>query len=280
MTNTNTNEILIPTPLNNSFSSQLYALYEVLSKINPGAKNHFNFSNTKAQAPLILLPICVYINDTNSSFSLPQKSKFYSSINFPTDNLKKAGNFNSSTSPILRLTKRPDIKTRDEITYDYVNNLNKKMKGIGKNALFYPVSELLNNIFEHSRKNEGWIFAQIDKTNKRIDICIVDSGRGFRKSYLEEENLDISHLEAIGEAMRGHSTKKDNERGYGLWTSKKLICKGLKGNLLIITGNAVFLAEGKEENVIEMDKNIWNGVILSYRIPVPKETVDIIQYIE
>ena len=275
------NKIVIENPTGASFSAQLSALYQTLTKIDQNNDNLFDLSNAKAPFyPLILLPLGVYINDSKSECVLPSEgNSLITEVMFPkgTDHNE---NFSQKVLPIVHLTNHSDIKSRDQLICDFIEALKLNTKELDSNSLFYPITELLNNVFEHSKKDEGWVFAIVDKKNKFIDVCIVDSGRGLRRSYIEEENLNISHLEAIGQAMTGHSTKKDKDRGYGLFTTKNIICKGLLGNFLVITGNAVLIAEGGDEKVIELDRNIWNGVVLAYRIPLVKKKINIYDYLE
>lgn len=273
------NGIIIDNPCTKSFSSQFASFFNVFSKVKLGDANHFDLSQIEEIFPLLILPLAVYIHDTNSSFELPVDKKVIEQYSFPDGdravNIKKEVRF-----PILYLSNSGDIKQRDELISQYIDMIFKKLSFESKNILSYPISEFINNIFEHSKKNEGWIFAKIDKTTKFIDICIVDSGRGLKMSYQEEENIRLSHLDAIGEVMLGHSTKKDKDRGYGVWTSKRLICKGLKGNFLLMSGNAILIAEGMDEKVLELDKDIWNGVVLAYRIPIKVEGVSLYDYVE
>lgn len=87
------------------------------------------------------------------------------------------------------------------------------------------LAELVTNIFEHSKKDTGFIFGQFYPNKNYLDICIVDFGRGFATAYKEEKGLNLSDSDAISEAMRGNSVKPEKERGYGIWTSKKLYAR-------------------------------------------------------
>ena len=246
--------IVIPEPQNNSLVAQFIALHQVLAEIKKSPKVSFDFSNLKEIYPLTILPICAYIQDTGSSYIClknPKINSYLEKNKFPNGTKELLAN--SSNLPINLLSNFPDIKTRDELIYNFGKKLYEMMGSVEgtRDALFYPISEFTTNIFEHSKKAEGWVFAQVDKQKNILDICIVDSGRGLRK-----------------------------ERGFGVRTSKNLVCDDLKGSFLIVSGSAALITEGKDEKLLELDKPIWNGVVLAYQIPLPKGPVDIYKYVE
>ena len=102
----------------------------------------------------------------------------------------------------------------------------------------------------------------------------------MRVSVTGSRSLVISHSDSIGQVMIGNSTKSAKERGYGVKTSRKLICNGLNGSFLILSGNAVLIVESKQEKFLELDKVEWQGVILAYRIPLFKQPFNIYPYLE
>ena len=150
-----------------------------------------------------------------------------------------------------------------------------------QNAVCYPIAELVTNIFEHSKKDTGFIFGQFYPNKNYLDICIVDCGRGFSGAYREEKGLKLSDSSAISEVMKGNSVKPEKERGYGIWTSKRIICDALDGGgFIMISGSAGLISENKRENLVSFPNFYWQGVIIAYRIPVPRGPVDISSFIE
>lgn len=145
---------------------------------------------------------------------------------------------------------------------------------------FYPITELVANIFQHSKRDEGWLFGQIYRKKKFFDLCIIDRGRGLKKAYKEELNIEMSDEQAIEEAMKGVSIKPDHERGYGIRTSKKLVCEGMGGSFIMLSGKSALLAERQGQKLISMDNFDWKGVIIAYRIPFLSKGIDITPYIE
>ena len=76
--------------------------------------------------------------------------------------------------------------------YDLIRRLTGNVAG-ADNAILYPISELVGNIFEHSGKDAGWIFAQHYPKKRLLDICIVDTGRGVAQSYTRALGKTMSH---------------------------------------------------------------------------------------
>ena len=70
------------------------------------------------------------------------------------------------------------------------------------------------------------------------------------------------------------------ERGYGIRTSKNVVCKALGGSFTLISGNAAYLVEQHEERMVRLPEFHWPGVIISYRIPQPMGKIDIMPYLE
>ena len=113
-----------------------------------------------------------------------------------------------------------------------------------------------------------------------FDICVADSGRGLGRTYLEEKNLKLSDEDAIHEVMVGHSTKPNTGRGYGVRTSKRVVCEGLNGSFMFISGTAALISSGAQEILTRLPDFYWPGVIVAYRIRKPKQPVDISRFIE
>lgn len=278
--------VVVSVPKNNTLQAQLVALYYTFSKIQEGEKYHFDLSRLNWIHPLLILPIASYVKDTQSTFSLPQNedtNSYLETIKFPVG-VTSVGELQKTKSfiPISLLSKTVDIRNRallescfEELLYKAIG----ETSGV-KDALFYPITELVANIFQHSKRNEGWLFGQIYRKKKFFDLCIIDRGRGLKKAYKEELNLELSDEQAIEEAMRGVSIKPDHERGYGIRTSKKLVCEGMGGSFIMLSGKSALLAERQGQKLISMDNFDWKGVIIAYRIPFPSRGIDITPYIE
>ena len=59
-----------------------------------------------------------------------------------------------------------------------------------------------------------------------------------------------------------------------------MICKALGGGFMMVTGSAGLVATSKREVIASFPNFFWQGVIVAYRIPRPKQPVDIHPYLE
>ena len=266
-----------------TLSSQLVALYRVFRNIQLNQPIAFDFSLLTWVNPLLILPIGAHIQETSSTFTSSSAiSTYLPAIHFPQGvNTVSAMQQSKSYIPIGVLQRHSEVeRERLESTFLHLlTNVIKEVPG-SRNAIYYPISELTTNIFDHSKANTGWILAQWYPNKKFLDLCIVDRGRGLAATYQEELGLTLTDDDAIRKALQGVSTKKEKERGYGVRTSKNVVCKALGGSFTLISGSAALLVEQQEEKMVRLPQFNWKGVIIGYRIPQPNGPVDITPYLE
>lgn len=99
--------------------------------------------------------------------------------------------------------------------------------------VIYILSELCANIIEHSRAKTCVINLFIDK--RKMTLSVEDSGIGFRNSYLSNKKHVRDDRSAIMLALNGLSTKKLNERAFGL-SSVRLLAEQQNGKMTIESG--------------------------------------------
>ena len=160
---------------------------------------------------------------------------------------------------------------------EMVHKVLPKYQGV-KDAVSYPLAEFVANIFDHSLSDKGYVFAQYYPFKGYLDMCVLDRGRGLRRSYKEEKNRDYTPLEAIQRALAGESTKKEDYRGTGIPTSQKVICKGLNGKMTILSESAAAIITRKP-TFFNISNFSWKGTIVSFRIPKPKKPIDIYKFL-
>jgi hypothetical protein len=130
-----------------------------------------------------------------------------------------------------------------------VGQMIKRITGVDANhfaGISYLLSELSDNIVDHARHSHGWISFQYYPTERFIDICLGDSGDGVLASYRRYPGpKDYSYITsdgiAIAEMIKGESTKKEDERGFGFHTSREMLIDGMGGNFSFISGEALLL---------------------------------------
>jgi len=282
-------KITIPKPKNDSLIAQLESLYKTFINVQPKENLNFNLSLLDWVCPLLILPVSAYINNTRSNCEIndsPIKS-YLERISFP-EGVDSISLFQQriqkykSFIPISVLKKEAGT-SRERLEALFAEKIYETLGNVSgaQNAVCYPIAELVTNIFEHSKKDIGFIFGQFYPAKNYLDICIVDCGRGFAATYKEEKGLKLSDIEAISEAMRGNSVKPEKERGYGIWTSKRIICDVLKGGgFILISGSTGLVAESGKERLVSFPNFYWQGVIIAYRIPKPSGSLDISPFLE
>jgi len=281
--------IIIPKPTNESLVAQLGSLYHAFKSVKSGEKLEFDLCLLKWACPLLILPISAYINETGSKLKMDEceiksyldKMSFPNGVNSITTFQKQAQK-HKTFIPISVLSKEEKVG-RERLASLFEEKIYKVMGNVSgaRSAVWYPISELITNIFEHSKKESGFLFGQFYPKKEYLDICIVDCGRGFANTYKQEKGLDLTDEQAITEAMRGNSVKKDKERGYGIRTSKRVVCEALKGGgFILISGSCALVSSKQGDRLVSLPNFYWQGAIVSYRIPKPTGNIDYLKYTE
>jgi len=141
-------------------------------------------------------------------------------------------------------------------------------------AVSYLISEITDNIVEHSGIDRGWLLIQYYPTTEYLDICIIDTGKTLLGSYKDHNVKDIdTHEKALNAAIQGISTK-DVERGTGIRTSKAISSLGLKGDFTIFSGSSIYF----NNRIINLEVE-WPGTFVAIRIKKGIENFSIYTYV-
>jgi len=257
---------------------QLKCVYDIFKNIK-NEKIIFDFSNCEWASPLPVLAVCSYIKENKGKIiNLNSNIKGYlRTVGFPSGIKTESEIRKLSYIPITFLKKTDSAVDKENLEariYDIIYKNTGKIEGT-KNAVSYPIMELVGNIFEHSNKSYGWFFAQHFSSKKLLDICIIDTGRGLAKGYKEVRNEKFTDKEAIIKAVSGYSIKKEIGRGYGIPSSVRVVCEAFEGNFVILSGNSFYYQDKNSRKIFELPDFYWQGVIIAYQIPYPKESIDI-----
>ena len=280
---------VVPKPRGDSLVAQLGSLYGALKSTVPGEPLEFDLSELDWVYPLLVLPLSSYISTTHSSvLSGSALESYLSTISFP-QGVDSVSSFQQQLQRHKNYIPVSVLKGRDPAAREKLESLfqemvykmldTPKLSGV-QNAVYYPITEFVTNIFEHSHQDKGFLFGQYYPTKEYLDICITDCGRGLRTAYKEEQNIELSDEDSMVAAMQGRSTKASLDRGYGLRTSKRLVHEGMGGAFVLISGSAALVAEGKTDRLVTLDNFYWQGVIFAYRIPKPREPIDVTRFLE
>lgn len=280
----NARSITVQRPSGDDLSHQLIALYRTLKGVRSGEAVEFGFSQLTWLYPMLILPIATYESATGGTHKdFPDAVRNYAeAIQYPhgVDSIEELQR-NRSYIPIGVL-KRSGGVGREKLESAFSQRVLDTIQAVPESlpAIHYPISELVTNIFDHSQSEQGWIFAQWYPAKGFLDVCIVDRGRGLATTYKEEMGVSLRDEDALRRALRGVSTKETRGRGFGLRTSKDVVCKAFGGSFVFLSGGAAIISERQTDRIARLPGFSWQGVIVAYRVPKPAGLVDIYRYLE
>jgi len=110
-------------------------------------------------------------------------------------------------------------------------------------------------------------------------------GEGAFKYFIWELVNNIYEHSEFTESMvmAQRYEKKDQGRGYGLWSTTRLCIEGLGGNMLIVSGaGAVYYGEARQlrkKYKLSQEYLRLDGTLISLRIPYPAKRVEVNEYV-
>ncbi len=181
--------------------------------------------------------------------------------------------------PIIRFDVKCDPVVLNSI-FSQINNFLISSLNLSHNissGLSYLISEITDNIIEHSKCGFGWLNAQFYQYGGYLDICIIDNGQGIYQSYHNSVHKNLVHNdeEAIKQAIKGLSTKTEKDRGHGIRTSRNVAIDGLKGRFALVSGNIIYL----DKTFLDFKSN-WPGTAVFFRIESNLPEFNILDYVE
>jgi hypothetical protein len=150
----------------------------------------------------------------------------------------------------------------------------------GEDAIWYLLTELGNNIDNHSEFSKAFVMAQRYPRKGFTEFCAFDNGitipGNFNKYGIDFEN----DSEAIALAMNGRSTKDElNGRGWGINSLIQLFTEGINGEMFIASRNgAIYINKEKIINYLARGKYKLDGTLVSIRIP--KGSINVTNFLE
>ncbi len=236
-----------------------------------------DLSGIKWFSPALLLPLGVFIKQNKYIDLIPPKDQKVSNyFDIITEN--NSFSKNRSYIPIIKI---PKNESELEVQLKKLNNL--AIHCGGTSSLQYFIGELVDNIYQHSIFSTAYIMAQRYQKLRLLEFCILDNGISIPQSY-ENTGFTIKNdKDALDYALKGVSTKKGKERGFGLRTSINLLTKSeMNGTCLIISRRGALCANKQYGNEsFEIDEEyIYNGTIISISMPLIGTEVKLYDYIE
>ena len=138
----------------------------------------------------------------------------------------------------------------------------------------YLLSEILDNVIEHSFSHGGGIICQDYARKGYMDICIFDNGVTIPGSYRRAKLLDDSSTDAqalqitINRQLSTKNSAGSVNRGFGISSSRQMLVSGLQGEFVILSGSALYVSTPREEKVFPLPDHLGlHGTVVGLRIP-------------
>ena len=253
----------------------------------------WDFSNTTFFHPFFLAPLVIYkqrcekkIECINIPYYL---SKYLELVNFHTPFLIEEGMdlgelleeyVYRSYIPVCQF----DLCNNNvDALQTVLQNIIERQCDADKNIttpLSYFLGELVCNISQHSYSKYGYIFSQYLTKEKCIDLIIADNGITVFGSYVRTgkylDDIGGNEAKALKMANEGYSTKdlpENENRGFGISTSKSMLVDGLNGAFFMLSGGAFHRHDNNVNVFVKLPEPInWSGTIILMRIPVTVPT--------
>ena len=259
-----------------------FECYSQLRDIIVNSKDSFilDLSDIKWIAPSYIIPIISLLKNNKQkihSIIYPCKDTIYrylKTIKFPdgidVSNLK----CDSTYLPVLEMSKVANEKELNNLFSILDKNIAKEQTA----SLKYILSELTDNIYQHSNFKSSFVMAQVYKHKNEVEIAICDDGIGISGSYKKYEIPYQNDADAILKAYKGISSKKIEGRGYGIGSSAKISIEGFKGDLLIVSNYGGLIQNPNKLKI--SSKYSFRGTCICIRFKFPKIPIDIYKYID
>lgn len=246
-----------------------------------------DFQGTKFVSPLFISVLMVTIRELEKEVSLVNLPDYLNVICF-SDGLQpdriRSSEFVAVMERFSRKSYIPiidfpvtvvdeDVKNSVLTT---VENIIIRQLHIEKNVsegLKYFISELVDNITEHSESKRAFVLAQAYPNKGYLDLCISDNGISLLGSYKRSEKYneidsDVEAMKAANMKISAKNLPDAENRGYGIYTSKNALIEGLGGSFLMVSGNAVYVKSKNGYRLVAFPELVrLNGTIVALRIP-------------
>jgi hypothetical protein len=226
--------------------------------------------------PTTLLPLSEIIINNKPKYIPPKIYKVANYIATITDST--SSNLSKTYMPIVALPKNcEEVDTHLKKIFEMQRNPHDFG---GVSAFKYVVSELVDNIYQHSRFTRALIMGQRYDNLGFIDLSFYDNGITIPQTF-KEKGFNHEASFAIREALNGVSTK-DNDRGFGLRTSLNLFKKGLNAQFFIVSGNGAVYCDSNVGDLLYRltEDGGLKGTLITVRIPKNTPEVNIYDYVE
>lgn len=188
--------------------------------------------------------------------------------------------FNEREEKLRNLSDIYNSLLRESIITDY-----EFLELIGQDVSALLISEMIDNINEHSSASNSLIFAQHWQATNSCEICLSDNGIGMYQSLLDANRNVNSDMDALTQVITDCLSAKDEygsiKRGTGIRNAINLLSNNkLNGYFCVISGNAGYYVDNQgRSRFLDLQKLNWNGTIVNMGFTKPQKKMDIYEFI-
>lgn len=155
-----------------------------------------------------------------------------------------------------------------------------------KSVFAYAISELVANIYDHSKYSRALVLAQAYDHKRFLDLSFFDNGVTIPGSF--GTDAPGSPGELIRMALNGKSIK-GTSRGFGLRTAFKLFTDGCGADFFVASDGGAVYGGSEVEAYGETNRPLQyklhrsskiDGTLITVRIPFDLPPVNIYKYVE
>ena len=243
----------------------------------------FEFAQIADMPSAAMLPLCMFIRRSGIAWTAPGNERLAALVSGLVSGGAEAVSGVNTNTDLIRL---PDNRTHQLDMKEILHAIQTRADLFGgENAFTYVVGELADNWNQHSQSRNSYILARGLPDLRCSELSIIDDGitigGSFRKAGMEVENDMLAVKRAVG----GLSSKSREERGYGLYSTLRILTEGLHGTVLVVSGGGalerIWTSPGKIlQKTYHLGGSIcgFEGTLVSARMPMPAPKLDIYDY--
>ncbi len=137
-------------------------------------------------------------------------------------------------------------------------------------AFHWCISELLDNVLQHSQSAEGFVIVQVHSESKRIAICLTDTGIGILESLRHSSHHPNNAADAITLALKeGVTRDSEAHQGNGLWGLNEIVREN--GGQLAVKSERGLVEHNPEKDVyVSNSLPPFQGTIIDFQLDASK----------
>lgn len=220
---------------------------------------------------------CPFVSNTESS-AKGYLDQMVADPNWWRKKIKRLANSGSSYIPFSQLpAEEEDFKE----LFTRATELIKSYRSVGgQNAFKLVLSELTDNIYQHSRFGKSFMMCQAYKKKGYVELSFIDNGVSIPKNFEEHDIVFGADSRAISLAVDGQSTKDPVERGTGLGSSLRIYCEGGGAEAMIVSRNGAYYRKLNKSILYQLkDHQKFQGTLISIRIPMLQTDIEYTKFI-